>query len=172
MHCQKLLFSIILFENTVLLNLCSGMQLRSATVEKTAGIFTKRIWQPYYFVSLITNLHELICDFNFFNGNLFLFQHQQEMNDITSLQTKISCWLYIKLACQTKTKERKQNTKSENVRGFHPAGTRSLSCKCHINIQNLRNENTIMANDSATIFFFSFFFFIFSNTMKYEEWGT
>jgi len=46
MHCQKTFFSIILFENPVSLNMRLRMQLRPATVEKMAGIFTKRIWQP------------------------------------------------------------------------------------------------------------------------------
>ena len=48
MHCQKTFFSIIIFENPVRLNMRLRMQLRSATVEKMAGIFTKRIWQPYH----------------------------------------------------------------------------------------------------------------------------
>jgi len=38
MHCHKMLFSTILFENPVLMNMRLRMQLRSATVEKMAGI--------------------------------------------------------------------------------------------------------------------------------------
>jgi len=44
---KKTFFLIILFENPVPLNMRLRMQFRSATVEKMAGIFTKRIWQPY-----------------------------------------------------------------------------------------------------------------------------
>jgi len=46
MHCRKNFFSKILLENPVQLNVRLRMQPRSVTVEKTAGIFTKRIWQP------------------------------------------------------------------------------------------------------------------------------
>ena len=48
MHCQKAFFSKILFEDPVPLNMHLRMQLRSATVEKMSGIFTKRICQPYH----------------------------------------------------------------------------------------------------------------------------
>jgi len=45
MHCQKSV--IIFFENTVPLNMRLRMQPRFVTIDKMAGIFTKRIWQPY-----------------------------------------------------------------------------------------------------------------------------
>jgi len=43
---KKTFSSATLFENPVPLNMRLQMQLRSATVKKMAGIFTKRIWQP------------------------------------------------------------------------------------------------------------------------------
>jgi len=46
---KKAFFSKILFENPVPLNMHLRMHPRSATVEKMADIFTKRIFQPYLY---------------------------------------------------------------------------------------------------------------------------
>jgi len=44
---EKAFFSKILFENPVPLNMRLRMQPRYHTAENMAGIFTKRIWQPW-----------------------------------------------------------------------------------------------------------------------------
>jgi len=47
MNYQRSVLFKNLFENAVPLNMRLRMQPRSVTVDKMAGIFTKRIWQPY-----------------------------------------------------------------------------------------------------------------------------
>jgi len=51
----------MLFENPVLLNMRLRMQPRSVKVANMAGIFAKRIWQPYDDGATLTNTLLYIC---------------------------------------------------------------------------------------------------------------